>query len=49
MKKGIDASKLVREMARERIGTVPTTRCVPDKKDKASKHKKRDLERAQED
>jgi hypothetical protein len=33
------ASKIVKEMARERIGAPPPSRVVPDRKKKAQTHK----------
>lgn len=49
-KKTIDSGKLVREMARERIGIVPAGKVVPDKKKRKRgiKHKKREMQEAQE-
>jgi len=41
-KKGFSAVKAVKEMARERIGTAPSSRVVPNRKKKRaeqSKHK----------
>lgn len=39
-KKRFSAGQAVREMARERVGTVKAARVIPDKKkDKSEKHK----------
>ncbi len=38
-KKVFSAAKLVREMARERVGSPKPSRLVPEKKAKAEKHK----------
>jgi hypothetical protein len=38
-KKTFSASKVVREMARERVGSPKPSRFVPAKKTKAEKHK----------
>ena len=41
--RGLSATKLVKEMARERIGAVPPSKVVPDKSKghKPPKHKKK--------
>ncbi len=38
-KKVFSAAKVVREMARERVGSPKPSRLVPGKKEKAEKHK----------
>ncbi len=44
--KRLNAGKLVRQLARERIGAPPGTRTIPNKKKQASvKHPKRELNR----
>ena len=39
-KKGFSAVSAVKELSRERIGVVPVTRRLEEKKSKAAKHKK---------
>ena len=48
-KKKLDPAKLARRMARAVVGAPPGERVLPAKKQKESKHKKRDLERALEE
>lgn len=44
-KKKLDVAQLARRMARAVLGRPPAERVLPSKKEKQSKHKKRELER----
>jgi hypothetical protein len=50
-KKSISATKLVKELARETVGTPPPSRALPDRRvdatRKTEKHKKRAVEQLQ--
>ena len=44
----VDIGAETRRRAREKVGLPPTERVIPDKRRKAPKHKKRELEREAE-
>jgi hypothetical protein len=50
-KKSISATKLVKELAREKVGTPPPSRVLPDRRAdatrKTEKHRKRAADQAQ--
>ena len=48
-KKGFSAVSAVKEMARDRIGAVPVTRRLEEKKSKPEKHKKAIAETGEEE
>lgn len=43
-RKRLDVKKEVRAIARERVGTVPSSKVIRSKKDRKPKHKKLDLD-----